>query len=186
MRIEDVTIHSQPGMGIVGHRSSDITLEGLRVVAPPGSFLSTNTDATHFTSCTGLIRIENCQFEGQGDDATNIHNYYYSIRKGGTAASYDLIVEGPTSTHAQVLDYADVGDHLDLVSRASLVPLRSVVVKAVRNDPQGWKSQVELDTPLPPDLEKYYLVNTTRLPRVEIIGCSILSHLARRGPDQDA
>jgi hypothetical protein len=33
--------------------------------------------------------------------------------------------------------------------------------------------------PLPEDLSKYYLINSSRLPKVEITGCSILSHLAR-------
>ena len=179
IRLEDVTIHSQPGMGIVGHRSHNITMVGVRVVPAPGSFVSTNTDATHFTSCTGLIRMENCQFEGQGDDSTNIHNYYYSISKGNQAGTYDLVVRAPTGTHAQVLDYPDVGDRLELVEKSSLALVKTYVVKGRNNFPSKWRTQVELDEPLPPNLEKYYLIDSTRLPRVEIIGCSILSHLAR-------
>jgi hypothetical protein len=179
IRLEDVTIHSQPGMGIVGHRASNITMAGLRVVPAPGSFVSTNTDATHFTSCTGLIRMEDCQFEGQGDDATNIHNYYYSIRKGGRAGSYDLVVGAPTGTHAQVLDYPDVGDRLELVKKSSLETVRTYVVQARINHPAEWRSEVDLDAPLPADLANFYLIDSTRLPKVEIVGCSILSHLAR-------
>jgi hypothetical protein len=177
--LEDVTIHSQPGMGIVGHRSNNITMVGLRVVPAPGSFVSTNTDATHFTSCTGLIRMENCQFEGQGDDATNIHNYYYSIKKSKQSGAYDLVVEAPTGTHAQVLDYPDVGDHLELVRRSSLAVVKRYVVRARTNYPAEWRTQVELDELLPPDIDTYYLINSTRLPRVEIIGCSMVSQRAR-------
>jgi hypothetical protein len=179
VRLEDVTIHAQPGMGIVGHRSSDITLVGLRVVPAPGTWVSTNTDATHFTSCTGLIRMENCHFEGQGDDSTNIHNYYYSIRPAARAGVYDLVVGAPTGTHAQVLDYPDPGDRLELVSKASLAAEKSFTVRSVRTVPAEWRAEVELDEPLPSELARYYLVNATRLPRVEIIGCTILSHLAR-------
>ena len=179
IRLEDVTIHSQPGMGIVGHRANNITLVGLRVVPAPGSFVSTNTDATHFTSCTGLIRMENCQFEGQGDDATNIHNYYYTVRKSQRAGYYDLVVGAPTGTHAQVLDYPDVGDRLELVKRSSLETVKTYVVQAETNFPAEWRSEVQLDAPLPAGLENYFLIDSTRLPKVEIVGCSILSHLAR-------
>lgn len=77
--IEGVKIHSQPGMGVVGHLSENITLENLQVIPEAGMIISTNTDATHFTSCKGEIVIENCKFGGQGDDCTNIHNYYYTI-----------------------------------------------------------------------------------------------------------
>lgn len=179
IRLEDVTIHSQPGMGILGHRSNNITMVGLRVVPAPGSFVSTDTDATHFTSCTGLIRMENCQFEGQGDDGTNIHNYYYSIKKNKQSGAYDLVVEAPTGTHTQVLDYPDVGDNLELVRRSSLALVKTYVVRGRTNYPAEWRTQVELDEPLPQDLENYYLINSTRLPRVEVIGCSMLSNLAR-------
>ena len=48
--LRDVTIHSQPGMGIVGHRSENITLSHLSIVPSVGHHYSTNTDATHFTS----------------------------------------------------------------------------------------------------------------------------------------
>ncbi|MEJ2494534.1 MAG: hypothetical protein P8Y79_09445, partial [Ignavibacteriaceae bacterium] len=34
--LKNVTIHSQPGMGIVGHRSNNITMDGLRVVPRAG------------------------------------------------------------------------------------------------------------------------------------------------------
>jgi hypothetical protein len=179
IRLEDVTIHSQPGMGIVGHRASNIALIGLRVVPAPGSFVSTNTDATHFTSCSGLLRLVDCQFEGQGDDSTNIHNYYYSIRKSKQSGSYDLVVNAPTGTHAQVLDYPDVGDQLELVLRSSLEVVKTYLVKARTNFSREWRTQVRLNAPLPQDLAKYYLINSSRLPRVEITGCSILSHLAR-------
>lgn len=179
IRLEDVTIHSQPGMGIVGHRASNVTLSGLRVVPAPGSFVSTNTDATHFTSCSGLLRLVNCQFEGQGDDSTNIHNYYYSIRKSKQPGNYDLVVNAPTGTHAQVLDYPDVGDRLELVTISSLEVVKTYVVKARTNYPKEWRTQVALDAPLPAELDKYYLINSSRLPKVEITGCSMLSHLAR-------
>ena len=65
--LEDVVIHSQPGMVIVGHRSENITMRNLQVIPSPGTVTSTNTDATHFTSCKGNILFDGCKFGGQGE-----------------------------------------------------------------------------------------------------------------------
>lgn len=177
IRLDGVTIHSQPGMGIVGHHSNNLTLSGLRIVPAPGAFISTTTDATHFTSFTGLIRIENSQFMGHGDDATNIHNYYYTITAAKQRGRYYLSI--PVNLHAAVLDYPDVGNSLDLVKAGSLEPIGSVVVKSVATDPKQMRTEVELDGELPKDLSQYYLVNITRLPKVEIVGNSFMGHRSR-------
>jgi len=177
IHLEEVTIHSQPGMGVMGHRSSNITLTGLRIVPASGSFVSTTTDATHFTSCTGIVRIESSQFEGNGDDGTNIHSYYYSIAKTKLPHHYELTL--PVNTHSGVLDHPDVGDSLDLVRADSLRPVKSIVVQSVAIYPQEMLTEVGLDADLPVDLDRYYLIDTTRLPKVEIIDSSFLSHRAR-------
>ena len=179
IRLDEVTIHSQPGMGIVGHRSNNITMNGLRVVPSGGSFMSTNTDATHFTTCTGWLRFQDCTFEGHGDDAVNIHNYYYTIQTPAKGKGYDLLVKAKTFTHAQVLDYPDVGDTLELVKRSSLATVRKLVVRSRVNDFKELRSQVELNESLPADLENYFLINSSRLPKVEIKGCTITANLAR-------
>lgn len=52
IRVTDVTIHNQPGMDVVGNRSSDVFLTRLNVEPSCGHHYSANTDATHFTSMT--------------------------------------------------------------------------------------------------------------------------------------
>jgi hypothetical protein len=177
--LERVTIHSQPGMGVTGHRSRDLTFQGLRIVPRAGSPMSTNTDATHFTSCSGFIHFLGCQFEGHGDDATNIHNYYYSVSATDEDASYDLTVESPTGTHAQVLDHPDPGDTLELVEKETLRVVVTFEVITTDNSAEEWRSRVRLDRPLPGDPGAYYLVNASRLPSVRIEGCQVRSHRAR-------
>ena len=179
IRLEDVSIFAQPGMGIVGHRSKNITLDGLRIVPSRGSVMSTNTDATHFTTCTGWLRFLNCQFQGHGDDATNIHNYYYTIQTPKSGKGYDLVVKAKTFTHAQVLDYPDAGDTLELVNKSSLATVKKLVVRSRINDFKELRSQVILNETLPADLDNYFLINSSRLPKVEIKGCTIESNLAR-------
>ncbi len=65
--LEGITIYSNCGMGIVGHRSRNIYMHSMKIIPAGGlgkGLLSTNTDATHFTSCEGVIDFENCVFEG--------------------------------------------------------------------------------------------------------------------------
>jgi hypothetical protein len=178
IKLVDVTIHSQPGMGIVGHRSENITMIGLHIVPSAGWIQSTNTDATHFTSCKGLIRYEDCQIGGQGDDGVNIHNYYLTIQKPAKGAGYDLVVKG-ADLHAQKLDYPDLGDTMELVNAKTLAVVKKVVVKTRVNNFEEKRTQVTLDKELPADIENYYLINITRLPRVEIVGCVFFNNRSR-------
>lgn len=176
--LRDVTIHSQPGMGIVGHRSEDLLLTRLRVVPAPGEHMSTNTDATHFTSCKGMLRIEDSEFEGHGDDATNVHTYYHSLIPTGERRCR-LRLDSPTWTHSQTLDYPDPGDRLELVSRDSLRTRRTYRVVTAEPDFAARETSVTLDGPLPEHPERYYLADVTRLPRLEFVRCRASSHLAR-------
>jgi hypothetical protein len=178
IHLEDVTIHSQPGMGIIGHRSEDITLEGVQIIPQPGTFTSTNTDATHFTSCKGMIRFLNCKFGGQGDDCTNIHNYYWSVYPDKEANKVRITVEG-ADLHALSLDYPDQGDTLLLISKVNLNPVQTFIAKEIMISEQDWKVIVTLDKPLPIDLEHYYMINKTRQPSVQIYNNTVRSHLAR-------
>ncbi len=178
IKLEDVIIHSQPGMGIVGHRSKNVTLTGVKVVPGAGGIQSSNTDATHFTSCIGLLRYENCQFEGQGDDGINVHNYYYGIQKAQNNSAYNLSTKG-AELHAQVLDYPDVKDTLELVNRSTLAVVKKYTVKTRINNIDSLYTTVTLNEKLPADLGNYYLINVTRLPRVEIIGCNFFNNRAR-------
>ena len=176
--LENVTIHSQPGMGILGHRSHNILMKGLRVVPRAGKKMSTNTDATHFTSCTGFIRFKNCTFEAQGDDATNVHNYYYTIT-GQVKDKYITRVDAPTGTHAQVLDYPTVGDTLELVDKYTLKVKKQLFVTSVDTFPMKWETHLSFDKKLPANFQDYLLINVSRLPSLHMEGCTILSHLAR-------
>jgi len=173
----EVTIHSQPGMGIVGHRSENIYAKRIRIVPEAGEYMSVNTDATHFTSCKGDLCFEDCQFEGHGDDAINVHNYYYTIknRQGNTC---EITVE-EADAHAQALDYPDVSDMLELVEIETLSPVREYQVISIENFKAEWKSKIVLDADLPEDISQYYLVNVTRLPKLEFTGCHVRNHLAR-------
>ena len=130
--LEDVTIHAQPGMGIVGFDSKDIFIKRLSIRPSSGYYQSTNTDATHFACCEGVLHFQGCYFQGQGDDATNVHGYYQTIiRAEGNSA--DLEVKAGTYTHAQVADVPRVGDEMELVEIRTLKPVWTYKVKEVKH-----------------------------------------------------
>lgn len=176
--LKDVSIHSQPGMGIVGHRSENILMEGLSVVPPSGHIMSTNTDATHFTSTKGYLKYINCQFKGHGDDAANIHNYYLHITKSASKDDYILALKN-ADWHAGFLDYPDVGDQMELVKRSSLEVVKTIRVEKVENDISKLHSLVSFDQSLPENIEDFYVINVTRLPEVVIKGSTVISNRAR-------
>lgn len=176
--LEDVTIHSQPGMGVVAHRSKGIHINRMRVVPSAGTHLSTNTDAVHITSCKGLVRIENSVFDGQGDDSLNIHTYYHSIETADGCAC-TTVLRAPTGTHSQTADYPDPGDILELTDMNSLSCIDTYrVVSCTRTD-DPWRSELVLDKPLPEIGENLTLVNATQMPKLEYIGNYCRNHLAR-------
>ena len=180
VEINNVTIHSQPGMGIVGHMSTDIRMNGLRVVPRPGLHISTNTDATHFVSCRGTIEFNGCMFEGQGDDSTNVHVYYFGIRKHEEQGVCDLIWAGSeTGSHSQYLDRPQAGDTLELAERRTLRTVGSYKVRSVTANPEGYFSTVELDGALPENPNEYRLVNVDALPKVRVRSCCFRNHRAR-------
>lgn len=176
--LEQITIHSQPGMGIVGFDSKDILIKELAIKPSPGYTQSTNTDATHFAACEGLLRFESCYFEGQGDDATNVHGYYQTINKA-EGKSAELQIKADTYTHAQVNDVPRVGDIMELVNIRTLEPEKELKVEKVTFVDKTITCQVELSEELPKNYQDYYLMNVTKLPKLEFENSIINSHLAR-------
>ena len=176
--LDYVKIHSQCGMGVVGHRSKNVTMNNLQVIPEAGTYISTNTDATHFSDCKGVIVFNGCKFEGQGDDCTNIHGYYYTVYPEKLRNVVEIKVE-KADVHALWLSYPDVGDTLSLVSRKSLSVNKQYVVKEVKVSEQDWKVTVTLNEEIPENEVEYYLFNETMRPSVEILNCTVRSHRAR-------
>ena len=190
--LKDVTIHSQPGMGVLGFDSQDITLQGVKVVPREGKRFSTNTDASHFAACGGSIRIEDCTFQGQGDDGINVHGYYHDIlsregdgsREGsGDGRNPDgwLLTElkAPTFTHSQRTDVPSVGDTIEVTRIATLKPELKTVVTAVEWEAPSLQVRVKLQDPLPENFADYYLFNVSKIPTLEFRNNRVLGNFAR-------
>ncbi|MFD2791211.1 right-handed parallel beta-helix repeat-containing protein [Arenibacter sp. H213] len=179
IELNHVTIHSQAGMGIVGHLSENITMNHLRVVPSEGRYASTNTDATHFATNRGLIRFNGCEFAGQGDDATNVHTYYVSITNTSKEGYYDIMVDRNNYTHSSYLDEPTEGDIMALVDKNTMDELDYVRVRRFWSYPLQDKVRIQFDGTLPEKIEDYYLINISASPRLEFVNNTIRSHRAR-------
>ena len=178
--LNDISIYAQPGMGIVGHLSENILMNRLRIVPKPGRYCSSNTDATHFASCYGSLEFNDCDFAGQGDDATNVHNYYHSIisKQGANGCTFGLT--GGFDFHSQKPDVPRVGDTLALVKSQTLEEAGYVTVnKVVGVDPQNAYVTIDFSGALPPDIGNYYLADISALPRFIFRNSRVKSHRAR-------
>ena len=177
--LEDVTINANPGMGVVGHLCENISIKRLRVVPKPGRHIATNTDATHFVSCCGRIRFDDCEFEGQGDDATNVHVFYTDILSKQGEGKCVMDINRRFETHSVKRDLPRVGDTLAIIRRKSLEEAGSVKVLAVDPDPNSHACSVTFEGTLPDDFQNYLLANTSACPALEFVNCRSVSHRAR-------
>lgn len=177
--LKEVTIHSQAGMGIVGHKSTNIDIQKLRIVPSDGHRWSTNTDATHFSSIRGILRFHECEFMCQGDDATNVHGYFHGVVERLADGSVIVKEKTPAGTHTQSSDCPMVGDTMELTNLKSLLIVDSF--KVVEAEPLADIRTVRLktDRPLPEDLTDLALINVSALPYVEFTNCVSRSHFAR-------
>lgn len=175
--LKDVTVHAQPGMGIVGHLSRDIMLDSVSVVPSSGERMSTNTDATHFASCYGKLTLVDCTFEGHGDDAVNVHNYYHAFTHLSDAR-YLLRCIAPDGTHTLMKDVPYAGDEMQLIKRGILDKGECFTVLAARAAEDG--VEVTFDRPLPDGAEsEYYLENASSCPDFLFSRCRTRNHFAR-------
>ena len=176
--ITDITIHASNGMGVTAMHAENIVIERLKVVPAAGEHMSTNTDATHFASCRGLLRLDGCEFDGQGDDSLNVHTYYYTPVKTGERKMI-LKVEAPTGTHTQSIDRPELGDRLEIVEFNSLMPVETYKTMSVTIDEENRWCEVEVDRDLPDSFDGYLICDPDAVPDVEFVNCHANNHYAR-------
>ncbi len=75
--IEDITMYSTPGMGVMLlPRCHNLYVNNVNMLKPEGdpTFLGCNCDGFHVTGLTGELVMTNCIFDGMADDALNVHS----------------------------------------------------------------------------------------------------------------
>ncbi len=116
--LENITIHSCYGMGILAQTCHNIHLNSFNTLRHGDQFYTANADSTHFVNCTGLVLVENSTFEGQLDDALNIHGMYARIE---SKSKREILVR-EVHVEAKGIRIYREGDKIQVVNNQSLIP----------------------------------------------------------------
>ncbi len=181
VHLENVNIYSNPGMGVVGEECRDINIRHLRVMLKPGAgrWMSCTADATNFRGCRGTIVMENCLFEGQGDDATNVRSGEYLLVAERLDDNKLRIKTGyryggdPTPP--------EIGDKLELSGEDKpLLPYLTITVRSVEINEQDKTLVVGFSEKLPDRTRKGDVVgNASSCPVLRIRNCTAIRNRAR-------
>lgn len=176
--ISDVTIHHGGGMGIIAQRTRNLSVNNVKMIPTPGKdrVVSVAADATHFVNCSGYIKMENCVFLNQTDDATNIHGVYYRI---ADILSDNRIMVELANGAQHGFDYLKAGMKIEFVDQKSLVTYAHGTIKSVYtiND---HKFMVTMAKPLPKDIAKNHAIaGCDEYPEVLISNCVVGNNRAR-------
>ncbi len=174
--LEDVTIYTAPGMGLVAGRCGDMLLERFQVRVRPDTdrLMSVTADASHFGGCTGTIRIEDSLFDGNGDDAANIKAGLYlavteKIDERTVRARHRMGLPNPPRP----------GDRIEILRPDTLLPSGEATVEHVEME-RGGVHRIVWAEPLPETLQVGDLLgNLSTVPRVEIRRCTVRNSRAR-------
>jgi len=179
VKLEGVDIFHCGGMGVIAQRSRDLELRRVRVTPAPGSgrVVSITADATHFANCAGKIVMEDCLFENQKDDATNIHGIYAQVVAQTAPDTIEVRLVHPQQFG---FDFIVPGEKLELVHGPSLVMYGQAVVKSVRRINKEYTTVV-LESPLPKELVPGDAVASLEWNTAEVLikGCVIRGNRAR-------
>lgn len=176
--LSDVNIYHCGGMGVIAQRTKDIELNKVVVTPAPnsGRIISITADATHYVNCGGYLRMIDCTFENQKDDATNIHGIYVVVDR--IISPTEVVVR---LKHSQQygFDFITTGTMLEFADQKSLIGYGEVkVLKAERLNREC--TLVTFEQPIPAQTKlNDPLASTDNYPEVLISGCKIQKNRAR-------
>ena len=174
--INNMDIYHCGGMGVVAQFSSNIEVNSVRIKPREGGrMVSITADATHFSHCSGYVRLIDCEMFNQIDDATNIHGMYGMVMQ--VRGADKLLVKFP---HDQQygLDILTPGKKCELLHQYSLITHSYPVVKDCRRLNKEWY-EVTFTAPLSEDVRESDLITTLDYPEVLIKGCRMGNNRAR-------
>ena len=150
--IRNVEVNEAYWGALLAHRVENLTVDDFRVKPREGRIFSTNADACHVISCSGLVKFENCYFEGHGDDALNVHTLYYSIKE--ILNQYEMIVRLKIEQQDRIMDYPDEGDVVEFANLKTLKPYGSNELQSVKIHPEKKEFRIRFKEPIPKNVKK--------------------------------
>jgi hypothetical protein len=121
--LADYTVHAAPALATLWAFNDGTTIRGLVVKPSPGRLMSSNADGIHAFGNRGQTLVEDCHFEGMGDDAINLH----------CRAGVVFRVESDTTIHIRAGAFeCREGDLLQILDPVKGVVRAEATARAVR------------------------------------------------------
>lgn len=127
-KIKNVTVYQGIGMGVIAQNCNNVDVDSFNTRCRNGRCFSINADGTHFVHCKGDITLRNCYFEGQLDDALNIHSIYLKI----IDKTQNSILLKEVHTEQTGIDIVSEGSVLQTSDPETLLPNGEYHVTGVR------------------------------------------------------
>jgi len=191
VRFENVSVFATLGMGFAMNTCDRVTLHNCRVVIKPdsGRWMSSTVDATHCNMVRQRVEYSDCQFEGMGDDAINVHGMYAMVHE--RLDDRTIVIRGwksifdtpflqddfaPTAKNShrpgETLEFGALDNPLVPAFTARIVETTTVDVRGVA------LKRLRLDRDLPEFVQAGSIVANT----AEIPECLIRNCVVRGGP----
>lgn len=167
----NIWVRSCPSASVyVMEDNEDFTFEGFKVAPEEGSksiFVS-NEDCIHIKGLRGDLKLNDCEFEGIGDDALNIHSLAAVVEERNENTV--KIVNG--RTREKFNNWASVGDTIEVYDDGLELLGFAKVVKVKGNS-------IELDSVPSGTNANAILHNSSRSPKVTVDNCTVKRGRAR-------
>ena len=174
--IQGVTLFHAGGMGVIGQFCENVTLRDCIVAPAPGRCFSVTVDASHFVNCRGMIRLENCLFEGQLDDPGNVHGINTRIKK---IIGRNTVITELVHHEQHGIEIGFPGDRVHLSDNETLLSLAENVIQSVEWINARY-SCITFMQDLPEDLKPGHVIeNMSWTPDLYISGCICRNNRAR-------
>lgn len=172
VEVKNVTINSGCGMGVIAHKCGNLNFNKFRDIPSENRPMSTNTDATHFISCNGKISFKDCEFEGMGDDAVNVHGFYITIKK--ILDNRTVSAEIEATVQDGITDIPDNGDKVEFISRDTLLPFATGEIEWVKAIEDSKIMEIGFKEELPIDLNLGSVIgNTSKIAELTVENCFV-------------
>lgn len=171
---DNVCLYANPGMGVTAHYSRDIRFRRFAVRPREDRLMSTNTDATHFITCSGTVDFEDCYFEGMGDDAVNVHGFYNRITELADEYTVVATIDNENGTQDLRYDTPRPGETAEFYDSDTLLPVWSAVVREAQIDEARWCVRLTLEEKLPSFIRKNMVfTKSSDTASLRIVNCHV-------------
>lgn len=127
--VENVTLYSGIGMGVIAQNSDTVSISDFSTKLKDNRKYSINADGTHFVHCKGKIHIKNSYFEGQLDDALNVHSIYLKV----VDKTDNAVIAEYGHFETVGIDFIKSGSVVNSVDADTQLPIKQYTVTSVKH-----------------------------------------------------